>query len=84
MGKKFKAYWDRLCRATPQLNDPETKMKITVASLQEQLEKAFNEGRKHPIKTHKEAADEFAAVGRKPDIGDIFGGMFGNRSGGSK
>ena len=77
MGQKFKAYWDRLCCATPPLKDPETKMKISVASFQEQLEEAFNEGRKHPIKTHKEAADEFAAIGRKPDIGDIFGGMFG-------
>ena len=81
MCQKFKAYWDRLCRATPQLKDPETKMTITVASLQKQLEKAFNEGRKHPIKTHKEAADEFAAFGKKSDplgaVEDIFGGMFG-------
>ena len=78
MGQKFKEYWDRLCRATPRLNDPATKMTISVASFQKQLAKAFEEGRKHPVTSRKDAADDFANFGKKRlDLSDIFGDMLG-------
>ena len=81
MGQKFKEYWDRLCRATPRLNDPATKMTISVASFQKQLAKAFEEGRKHPVTSQKDvsdAADDFAKFGKKRlDLSDIFGDVFG-------
>ena len=80
MGQKFKEYWDRLCRANPQLNDPENKMTITCASLLKEIEKAFEEGRKHPVTSRTDAADDFAKFGRKESASDIFsafGDMFG-------
>ena len=81
MGQKFKAYWDRLCRANPQLNDPENKMTITCASLLKEIEKAFEEGRKHPVTSQKDvsdAAEDFAKFGKKRlDLSDIFGDVFG-------
>ena len=80
MGQKFKEYWDRLCRATPRLNEPATKMTISVASFKKQLEKAFEEGRKHPVTSRKDAADDFAKFGRKESASDIFSAfddMFG-------
>ena len=83
MTSKFKEYWDRLCRATPRLNDPATKMTITSASLQKEIEKAFEEGRKHPVTSRKDAADDFAKFGRKESASDIFG-AFGDMFGGGK
>ena len=86
MTSKFKAYWDRLCRANPQLNDPATKMTITCASLLKEIEKAFEEGRKHPVTSQKDvsdAAEDFAKFGRKESASDIFG-AFGDMFGGGK
>ena len=86
MTSKFKAYWDRLCRATPRLNDPATKMTTSVASFKKQLAKAFEEGRKHPATSQKDisdAAEDFAKFGRNQQAGDIFS-AFGDMFGGGK
>ena len=78
MGQKFKAYWDRLCRSNVGLKDDTLKLTITVASMRTQLEKAFEEGRKHPVTSRKDAADDFANFGKKDlDLSDIFGDVFG-------
>ena len=70
-------YWNRLKKSTPALEDPERKMKISVKELQRIVEKAFKEGQKHPEKTEQDLAKEVGAIGKGNDIGDLFGGIFG-------
>ena len=83
MGQKFKEYWDQLCRANVGLKDDTLKLTISVASMRTQLEKAFEEGRKHPVTSRKDAAEDFAKFGRKESASDIFG-AFGDMFGGGK
>lgn len=54
-------YWQRIAQANPSMMDESTKMTMSVAVFREQIEKAYNEGRR----------DEQSRSG-----GDLFGRLF--------
>ena len=83
MGQKFYEYWNRLLVQNPNLGRDDIKMTISVESFKKQLAKAFEEGRKHPLTSRKDAADDFAKFGRKESVSDIFS-AFGDMFGGGK
>lgn len=68
----FSAYWNRLCESTPQLRDPETAMRLTVASLRVALQRAYHQGRSDELADMKQRAGIEAS-----DIPDFFKGLFG-------
>lgn len=44
MSESFDAYWERLCRATPQLRNPDAKMTISVVAFRKAIQKSFKAG----------------------------------------
>lgn len=69
----FNQYWTKLTKSNKSLSNPDTEMKISVASFKKQLEKAFKAGR---AKTTAQAAKEFEDLGKKPNVTDSFDDMF--------
>ncbi len=75
----FESFWSKLCGETPQLNNPETKMKITVRAFKRAQRQAFEAGcvAKRPTPDEsKKAARDFGNVGERSVFDKIFGNSF--------
>ena len=79
MAKTFKEFWGRMRAANVSLNDSETKMTLSVAAFEKQMEKAYKQGAKdgmafaHDMKELEEKSKPKSPLG---EFGDLFKGVF--------
>lgn len=73
MSKTFLAYWLRLVVANKSLENDQAKMTLTVLSLRNQIEKAYNQG----VQDQKCSEQEVPEHKKQGPFGGLFDGLFG-------